>query len=334
MMDVLFAGADAEARTFLESHLPEWGFRLETTANGWEALRVLKGDATPRLVILEEDLPGVGGLGICETLQMHEAPPHLYAFVLPAKGRDPNVREVAKAGADYLRRPLNAWDLQVRLNAARRTLRLEQTLAQSAEGMHFLSSHDSLTGVWNRAAILDLFQREFVRAQREGTRFGLIMVGVDHFRKILESRGERAGDAVLRGMARRILPVIRPYDMAGRFGENEFLLVLPGCGQEDVSKIASRLHGLFLGEHADITDEASEELVSQPREERIPVTLSLGVFSSDQLTDADALLKGVREAFHRAKRQGGNRIVEAFPAAAKLDTPQPAPGFVRMAPVS
>ena len=178
--------------------------------------------------------------------------------------------------------------------------KLQQELA-AGEETRFLATHDSLTGLWNRAGILDILKRELVRARREGTPVGVLMADLDHFKKINDTYGHLAGDAVLREVAQRLQAGVREYDAVGRYGGEEFLIVLPAC-QEIPVKHAERLRTLVSAEPI-YTDDGA-----------ISITMSLGVAASrSDLFQPEALLRAADAALYRAKRAGRNRAESAAP---------------------
>lgn len=180
---------------------------------------------------------------------------------------------------------------------------LEENLAEGEE-FRFRATHDSLTGVWNRAAIFDVLKRELLRAQREGTSVGVLLADLDHFKNVNDVHGHLAGDAVLREVAQRINSAVRTYDAVGRYGGEEFLVVLSGCEEEPI-RHAERIRALV----------SAEPVVT--REGPITVTLSLGVaISGRQLPDMEDILRAADAALYRAKRAGRNRV-EAVSAAAE-----------------
>ena len=171
---------------------------------------------------------------------------------------------------------------------------LQKDLAETDE-YRFQATHDALTGLWNRGAILDILKRELLRAQREGTSVGVIMADLDHFKNINDTYGHLAGDAVLRESAQRINGAIRTYDSVGRYGGEEFLIVLSGSNEVTV-KQAERIRALV-----------GAEPVSTP-EGVIPVTLSMGITFGGQLVEMEPILRLADSALYRAKRAGRNRV--------------------------
>ena len=189
-------------------------------------------------------------------------------------------------------------DLQEKINA------LEKVKAETEE-FRFKATHDSLTGMWNRAAIFDVLKRELLRAQREGTFVGVLLADIDHFKKINDVYGHLTGDAVLREVAQRINAAVRTYDSVGRYGGEEFLVVLSGVEEEPV-KHAERIRVLV------------SETPVDTREGAIPVTLSLGAsISGPELQEIEELIRVADAALYRAKRGGRNRVEAASVSAAE-----------------
>jgi two-component system cell cycle response regulator len=213
---------------------------------------------------------------------------------------------------------LNSKELSPKTDLCSVTRKLEEELRRAHEGLIYQASHDPLTGLWNRAGILDLLRREVARSDRQHMPFGVIVFAVDNFKNINETHSEMVGDSVLRAVARRILPVIRPYDLVGRTSGNQFLMVAPGCDSVGATSMAERIRRLFDEEATDVTSEISEQVTDEPEEQRIPVTLSLGVFATEDADDPDRLLKGAKQTLYVAKKAGGNRVVMAKqPAGSK-----------------
>ncbi len=161
-----------------------------------------------------------------------------------------------------------------------------------------LSLQDSLTGLWNHEEILGILARELDRAEREGTSVGVVMADLDHFKKINDTYGHIAGDAVLRETAARMRSLVRPYDAVGRYGGEEFMVVLPGCAGKCAVGIAERIRRK-LGDKPMDTPEGM-----------VPVTVSLGVAESlmDTKRDANFLVRAADAALYRAKEHGRNRV--------------------------
>jgi len=179
-------------------------------------------------------------------------------------------------------------------------------LEASHEQLRELATRDSLTGAWNRRSVLEILERELLRGRRQRHAVTLVLIDIDHFKRINDVHGHPAGDAVLREFVARLNAAVRSYDAVGRYGGEEFLLVLPGIGSrsaEDRSRLEA-LHAV-IGQTPIPIDAATA----------LPVTCSCGVISVEPGAEAspDALIRAADEALYRAKHAGRNRIDYAPP---------------------
>ncbi|MEO7653106.1 MAG: GGDEF domain-containing protein, partial [Bryobacteraceae bacterium] len=189
-------------------------------------------------------------------------------------------------------------ELKVRLRAGRRILDLQSQLISAQEALRDQAARDPLTGIWNRNALFDAFRRELARAERESKPLSIVMADLDYFKNLNDTYGHMAGDAVLREATRRMSLSIRPYDDIGRYGGEEFLIILPGCDQSSGACQAERLRAAVGSEPFD-TSEGS-----------IHITCSLGVASTStpRPADIEALIRNADAALYRAKHNGRNRV--------------------------
>ncbi len=176
------------------------------------------------------------------------------------------------------------------------------------------ATKDSLTLIWNRSSILDILDREISRGNREKRALGVVLADLDHFKSVNDTYGHFAGDAVLREFSRRMLGSIRAYDAIGRYGGEEFLIVLPGCDNANTLNQAERMRVALAGEPMSIHDG------------RRVVSASFGATSMlpSAPTDAESLIRVADSALYMAKNQGRDRVV-FLPADSKVEHPVKSP---------
>jgi len=296
---ILIAEDDAISRRLLDTILRKWGYDVVIAYNGGQAWEELQKEDAPRLAILDWMMPEMDGVEVCSKVRERTDAPYVYILLLSAKSQREDLVKGMESGADdYITKPFDANELKVRLRAGRRILDLQTQLMSAQEALRDQAARDPLTGIWNRNALFDVFRRELSRAEREGNQLAIVMLDIDHFKNLNDTHGHMAGDAVLREFTRRITASLRPYDAVGRYGGEEFLVVLPGCTVDAGMRHAERLRGLITGDSFDTS------------EGRHTVTCSLGVAStsSSNPKDPDSLIRAADAALYRAKRNGRNRV--------------------------
>ena len=185
-----------------------------------------------------------------------------------------------------------------------RLLITQGRLIRAKEALRREASRDSLTGLWNHKVILETLERELLRAQRDHHPVGVIMIDVDHFKAINDSRGHAAGDHVLRIIASGVAAMVRPYDSVGRYGGEEFLIVAPGCGLGETWELAERVRSHIAA--CNIMAGGSH----------VRVSLSLGVATGEASADMEKVLHASDAAMYQAKRAGRNRVEPSLGRAA------------------
>lgn len=296
-MRLLFAEDDRVSRRRLAAVLRKWGYEVIEVRDGNEAWGVLHTAEAPQLAILDWMMPGIDGPEVCRRIRQLRREPYIYVLLLTAKAQKEDVVAGLEAGADdYLTKPVDVHELQVRLRAGRRILELQKKLIVAREELRMQATRDPLTGLWNRAAIFDVLWRETARAQREETPLSIAMADVDHFKRINDLYGHLVGDMVLREIVRRVRAALRPYDEVGRYGGEELLLIFPQCDAQQAVHVAERLR----------QGVAATPIVTPER--KIVVTLSIGVVPYDRSTEVQELLRAADDALYRAKQQGRNCV--------------------------
>lgn len=298
-MQVLIADDDTILRQLLANMLAGWGYEVVTAADGAEAWDLLQQPNAPYLAILDWMMPGLTGPAVCRELRQARKEPYTYVLLLTARTNKEDVIEGMNSGIDdYITKPFDAQELKVRLRAGRRILDLQAELVAAREALREQATRDPLTCVWNRYAIFDTLNREIHRSVRERAALSLIMADLDHFKQVNDTYGHLAGDTVLREAARRMQSCVRPYDYVGRYGGEEFLVVLPGTSSSQAAQLAERLRWALAS--------SPVALWSLP----IQVTASFGVsgIEAGGYATPEALIRTADEALYRAKESGRNRV--------------------------
>jgi diguanylate cyclase (GGDEF)-like protein len=214
------------------------------------------------------------------------------------------LRRLVRRQTSLIRAQLeNAHTLRLRAEAAHRekseslanVLSLQQDLLVAQEKLRFQANHDTLTGLWTRAALLELLRKEIDRAVRSNTTVGVLMLDVDHFKAVNDTLGHLAGDEVLKEIAHSINQATRTYDLTGRFGGEEFLVVLPGCDREKTKAGAERIRD-FVASHR-----------FHARGTEISVTVSVGATIAPFCGRTESeILNLADRALYQAKNAGRN----------------------------
>jgi two-component system, cell cycle response regulator len=302
---ILVADDDAVSSRLMERILERGGYEVISVEDGRRALETLLSPGGPRLALLDWMMPGLDGPSVCLEVRSHRERPYSYITLLTSKGAKEDLVAGLEAGADdYLTKPCYPDELKARLRTGERILRLEDTLVHAREEMRFRATHDALTSLWNRGTILAHLNHEIHRAQREHAMLSLLLCDVDHFKMINDMHGHLSGDAVLQEVALRLASGVRPGDAVGRYGGEEFLVVLSDCGAESLRHRAEQLRQsiascAFTGTLQDLS-----------------ISISIGAATIDCRAigqSPEIILSQVDEALYRAKMEGRNRVVITAP---------------------
>jgi len=298
-MRILIAEDDALSRTMLERALQRGGYDVIAVEDGELALEHLAGGDPPRLALLDWVMPHKTGIEVCVQVRRKKDRAYTYLILLSSKESKQDIVQGLEAGADdYLTKPFDVEELKARLRAGERILELEDRLVEARESMRFQATHDLLTSLWNRGVILELMSREVQRSQREQNCTAVMLCDIDHFKRVNDEYGHSTGDDVLCEVARRLQHSVRSYDMVGRYGGEEFLVVLNRCEPESA---VARVENLR---------EAIGRKPIAARGKSIPVTISIGLVLSTDFAggDMDELVLEADEALYAAKRPGRNCV--------------------------
>lgn len=299
---VLIAEDDPIFRRILKGRLEKWKYRVIVAEDGAQAWKEMQAKDAPQLAILDWVMPEIDGVELCRRIRKQECSLYRYLLLLTAKDDKQDVVTGLEAGADdYLTKPFDVDELHARIRAGKRILELQDALLHAQDAPQFQVAHDPLTNLYNRAAILDMLGRELQREQRTSIPLSIIMADLDHFKKINDTHGHLVGDEVLRQVADRLIASVRSYDSVGRYGGEEFLLILPGCNMADLAGSAERLRRCVAG----------SPMVTAAGELTVTISLGLASVPHGKVLDCESLLRAADEALYRAKAEGRNRAATA-----------------------
>ena len=302
-MKLLIADDDLTSRVLLENLTRKWGCESVVVEDGLAAWEVLQQDNPPRLLLIDWEMPHLTGLALCQRIrrQQQDTDP-VYIVLLTSRNQTIDIVTGLEMGAnDYVTKPFNNVELQARVQVGIRMLDLQMELNQAKEALAFQASHDVLTGLLNRRAIMEALDKEISRSYREQKPLCVAMCDIDFFKHINDNYGHLAGDQVIREVTQRISAELRPYDLAGRYGGEEFLLVF-NSSLKDAHKILERIR---------------LSIANTPfnyEQESLKVTISSGVTvydSVDEEGNKQALIDAADKALYQAKDGGRNKVVLA-----------------------
>lgn len=276
------------------------GYHVEEASRGEEALRRVR-QTPPDLILLDVMLPDIDGYEVARRLKSDESIPFIPIILVTA--RDSTQDKVAglDAGADdYLTKPINLPELEARVRSMLRIKRLQDELEEQKRELERLSITDELTGLYNYRHIRELVREEFERAKRTHDPVTVAMLDLDRFKAINDTYGHQAGDEVLKQMAEILRGTAREIDKIGRYGGEEFIVLLPGTDLDKATVFVERVRRKVAATAFDIG-----------RDEPVRMTTSAGLASYPEapVRDPESLIRLADEALYAAKAAGRNRVV-------------------------
>lgn len=314
-MRILIVDDDPLQRRLLQASLRQAGHDVVEISDGAEAWEYLQHETIP-IVITDWMMPGLNGLELIRLIragiEQGDFPTYIYIILVTAKDAKEDVVIGLNSGADdYLTKPFDPNEMRARVKIGMRILNLESRLRQSLEQLHIMATYDSLTGLLNRRAVYERAQSELERTYREGESMSLAMLDIDHFKNVNDKHGHLTGDQALRLVAGTIAQNKRSYDCAGRWGGEEFLLVLPDTTLQEAGDIADRLR-------------RQVEALSFPlaNGQYLHLHISLGISSIDVNKNKPTLgelIQQADDALYDAKNKGRNRVSLATPSFIEMN---------------
>lgn len=315
-MKILVADDDPVSSRLMQRILERFGYSVTVVHDGRAACQELSYSDAPRLALIDWMMPEMDGPEVCRAVRQMKDQSYTYIILLTSKESSEDVVEGLDAGADdYLTKPCNPAELRARLQTGRRILELEDKLVEAREGMRFRATHDGLTQLLNRSAILSVLRESLERSHAEDRALSILLCDIDHFKRINDQHGHLAGDAVLEHFAARLRHTVRGKDSVGRYGGEEFLVILEGCDKDDLAVRAEHMRRNI-----------AEKPFSTPGP-AIPVTTSIGgatLRPGGPLVSPEAILSLADTLLYQAKAEGRNTVRIAAAAASAPQAEQSA----------
>jgi two-component system chemotaxis response regulator CheY len=298
-MKILIVDDDSILRRILHAHLTHIGYEVIEAEDGRAGWDLWQREGI-RFVITDWLMPNVEGIDLIQRIRAAEVSRYTYIIMLTIKEEKDEVVAGLESGADdYLVKPFHPNELRARVAIGERILNLEARLSEALAHMEILATHDSLTELLNRRAISAIAEKEISRSERTKFPISFVMMDIDHFKTVNDQYGHSIGDQVLRMVADTLMRNKRPYDEVGRWGGEEFLLVLPETNLQEGGGVAERLRLAIENASLPFADGST-----------LSVQASFGVasISEGEHPNLNALLQHADLALYDAKQHGRNRV--------------------------
>lgn len=288
--EVLLVDDDPAILRIVSKVLETSGYHVRQARDGYEAMEALR-ESPPDFIITDWLMPKIDGLELCRMLRREPLQHYVYLIVLTGKNRTQDMVQAIAAGAnDFTTKPVVSGELLARLMAGARVLELERRLTE-------LARSDPLTGLLNRRTFFGLFEQHWVSSARTESPLSCVMIDLDFFKKVNDTHGHPAGDAVLKGIAVTLEKCCRRSDFLCRYGGEEFCVLLLDTCEQGAVQWAERCRRMI----ADSPLATSLHTVN--------TTASFGVAQRTASTETpESLLDLADSALLRAKRLGRNRV--------------------------
>jgi two-component system chemotaxis response regulator CheY len=302
-MKILVLDNDEMERSVIQQELEQNGHEIVAAGNSEDAMLILQ-EGEVRFVIVDRNTTDVEEKQFIKRLRDAQPPHYIYILLIASKPQDMDVTTPRGGADDYLHRPIVPLELKSRVFIGQRILGLGDELVNTRSAVEGTAMFDPLTKTLNEKAFLSLSRGELERARRAQAPLSLIAIEVENYAEISEKHGEEIAGDVLLLAAQAIREKSRPYDGAGRYGGNIFLIPLPGVIGQDAEKIAARIVRGIENENISLLDGTALDL-----------KLGAGVVSSIRITAAteiEMLVEKAREALASARQAADGQVYTIF----------------------
>lgn len=271
--------------------LEDEGYTVHSAYSG-VGLRELVHSLHPDIILLDIMMPGIDGFEVCRQLKKDFELKDIPIIMVTARTDGKDIRQALEMGAfDYIKKPVDEVEVLARVQSALR-------FKQQQDALKVLAMRDGLTGVYNHSLLLELLDRELAKQERNRKGICFAMLDIDHFKKINDTYGHMAGDLILQELCRILTRELRKSDVVGRYGGEEFGIILPEITEEDAYLLCDRVRRTVEDNHFQLED----------RTVRITISIGLCFKSGEEELLTGEMIKRADEALYRAKNHGRNRI--------------------------
>jgi diguanylate cyclase (GGDEF)-like protein len=288
-MKVLIVDDDVDSLAIAQFRLKEEGYIIDTAVSGDEGLAAAR-IRNPDLILLDVQMPGRSGFEVCAELKSDRKLSNIpVIFLSAADDICEKVKGLDLGAVDYVTKPFDVFELRARVRAALRTKRLQDLLLMYGEV-------DSLTEIYNRRVLMSRLQQEWDRTLRSGDTLCFVMADIDRFKLVNDTYGHPVGDEVLERIAYILKHSIRSGDILGRYGGEEFGIIMVNSTAADAVTASNRYRHII------------ELAVFQSKKTEFSVTASFGIADSRGKNSAAELVSAADTALYYAKEKGRNKV--------------------------
>jgi len=293
--------------SIIKDYLERNGYRVSSVEDGMSAFKAAKTSGID-IILLDRILPDIDGSDVCRWLKLDQSTRDIPVIMLTAKGEMSDKVSGLEAGADdYLPKPFDEAELNARIYVRLRAKTHQDELKQKNHQLEdmltrveSLAIMDPLTGIYNRRRFETIFNSEFKRAMRYQLPLSLLMIDIDHFKKVNDVLGHQEGDKVLKELSQIVQSTIREVDSPARWGGEEFVVLSPNTTRENALRAAERVRKA-VDKHA----------FTGMGDKKVTVSIGVAGIPSPDIDTQEKLIHAADLAMYAAKKNGRNRVESA-----------------------
>ena len=297
-MKILIADDDPISRKILSKVVGDLGYEPVTVSNGKDALDSIERKECS-VILLDWMMPGMDGIEVCRKIRRFDDEHVCYIIINSAREGSDDISRALMAGAnDFISKKTDSTELKARIDVGVRTAQLEEKLIDLNKQLKYLVRTDSLTGLLNHAAILKELSMELERGKRDNTSTSILMLDLDRFKALNDTYGHQTGDEILINFSNLLTQSCRSFDRIGRYGGEEFLVILPRTGDKESVSIGNRII------------KRTATLQIDEKTDNLSITCSIGSCTApDSTKHASSMVAAADIALFRAKKAGRNQVL-------------------------